>query len=310
VKPSKTLLLCLLSLPLSCLATGLGELSVQSLLGEPLRAEIPVSADPDDKLDSSCFQLETIHNAELPVVSRGKLILETQRGGFLLHVVGHGSLREPLALLRIRTSCGVELQRDYIVMPQLPDSRVATWNREPPATSPIPKRREEASTPPEKLRRAASHQDDAAQERPRKSNPPLRQLAREQPRRSDRLIVSDSLDSLVAGSNDVATRDTEERLLRMETSLARLNESLQALEQAIDLQNQAVNARHELQLAMILEDPPAAGLLSTSSVTEERGSSVWRQWLELMFGTLLGGALSALLLQRIGRLLTPDSRDR
>lgn len=309
VKPSKTLLLCLLSLPLSCLAAGLGELSVHSSLGEPLRAEIPVSAGPDDRLDSSCFHLETIREAELPVISRGKLMLETLRGGLLLHIVGSGALKEPLAMLRIRTSCGAELQRDYFVMPQLPDSRMTTWNGEANPAAATSKRPEQTPTPPGKLRRAASPQEEKTQSRPHKANPPLRQLVREQPRRSDRLIVSDSLDSL-AGPSDSATSDTEEQLLRMETSLARLNESLQALEQAIDLQSQAVNARHELQLAMILEEPPAAGLLSNSTLTDDKGSSIWRQWLELMFGTLVGGALSALLLQRVGRLLTPDSRDR
>lgn len=307
VKPSQTLLLSLLMLPLPGFATGLGELTVHSQLGEPLRAEIPISAGPDDKLDSNCFRLETIRDAELPVIQRARLLLEKRRDGLLLHIAGDGVLKEPLAMLRIRAECGTELQRDYFVMPQLPASRMSDdTDRQDPATTTY---RENTAGAPAKKQRVATADKKG---RPSTSNPaaasPLRRLAEEHQRQVDRLVVSDQLASLPGDSVAAATED---RLLRMETSLARLNDSLQALDQAIELQTEAQNARHELQLAMVLTDPPAAGPLGAMAGEQlaRTETPFWRQWLELIVGTLIGGALSALLLQRIGRLM-PGYQDR
>jgi len=307
VKPSQTLLLSLLLLPLPGFAAGLGELTVHSQLGEPLRAEIPVSAGPDDKLDSNCFRLEAIRDAELPVIPRARLLLEKRRAGLLLHIVGDSALKEPIAMLRIRAECGTELQRDYFVMPQLPTSQMSIdTERQDSAT---PTHQEPAPGTTRKKQRGASANKKSRQAGGNATAPsPLKRLAEEHQRQVDRLVVSDQLSS-PPGDNLAAA--TEDRLLRMETSLARLNDSLQALDQAIELQSEAQNARHELQLAMALTDPPAAGPVGAMASTPDSKTenAYWRQWLELIFGTLIGGALSALLLQRIGRLM-PGYQDR
>lgn len=307
VKPSQTQLLSLLMLPLTGFAAGLGELTVHSQLGEPLRAEIPVSAGPDDKLDSNCFRLETIRDAELPVIPRARLLLEKRRDGLLLHIIGDGALKEPLAMLRVRAECGSELQRDYFVMPQLPTSRMSVDTKH--LDSATTTRQESAPGTTRKKQRDASVGKKSHQTGGNVTAPsPLKRLAEEHQRQADRLVVSDQLSS--PPGDDLAAA-TEDRLLRMETSLARLNDSLQALDQAIELQTQAQNARHELQLAMALTDPPAAGPLGAmaSAPESKTENAYWRQWLELIFGTLIGGALSALLLQRIGRLM-PGYQDR
>lgn len=307
VKPSQPLLLSLLMLPLPGLAAGLGELTVHSQLGEPLRAEIPVSAGPDDKLDSSCFRLEAIRDAELPVIQRARLLLEKRRDGLLLHITGNGVLKEPIAMLRVRAECGTELQRDYFVMPQLPTSQMSVdTDRQEPATT---KRQENAPRAASKKQRDASAGKKSRQASGNTAAPsPLKRLAEEHQRQADRLVVSDQLASLPGDSPAAATED---RLLRMETSLARLNDSLQALDQAIALQAEAQNARHELQMAMILTNPPAAGPLAAMAGEQlaKTETPFWRQWLELIVGTLIGGALSALLLQRIGQLM-PGYQDR
>lgn len=305
VKPSQTLLLSLLMLPLPGLAAGLGELTVHSQLGEPLRAEIPVSASASETLDSNCFRLAPIHDAELPVIPHARLLLEKRRDGLLLHIVGDAVLKEPLAMLRVRANCGTELQRDYFVMPQLPASQIADDSAGGTPTAAV--RRNDAASPAAKRQRAAGSGKKtrhAASGAPS----PLQRLAEENQRQVDRLVVSDQLASLPGDSVAAATED---RLLRMETSLARLNDSLQALDQAIELQSEAQNARHELQLAMALTDPPAAGPVGAmaSEQLPKAETPFWRQWLELIFGTLIGGALSALLLQRIGRLI-PGYQDR
>lgn len=98
--------------------------------------------------------------------------------------------------------------------------------------------------------------------------------------------------------------ETEERMLRMETSLARLNESLLSLDKALALGAEAQAAEHELQLAIAMHNPPAAGPLPP-----EQGEPAWQKWLELIFGTLLGGVLSAVALQWLSRL-RPGYRHR
>ena len=291
VKPSLPLLLCLLMASPAALAAGLGELTVHSRIGEPLHAEVVIIARADEKLEAVCFGLSRIKDAELPVIANARLQLEQGSQGTRLRITAAEPLHEPLATLRLRAGCGVELQRDYFVMPSPPDtrqteSRIASGAA--PTTAPAV-----ASEPP-RPRSAAP----AAKPRPAPRPPPEA--------RGDRLVLGNSPMQLDYNLPPSLSAETEARMLRMETSLSRLNESLQKLEAAMAIGGEIKAAEQELQLAIALQQPPAAGPLA-----EEKASagSAWQQWLELLGGALLGGILSALVLQQLSRL-RPDYRGR
>ena len=301
MKPSPLLALCLLLPPLSGTAAGLGELAVLSRIGEPLRAEVGIIATPEENLEAICFSLENVRNADLPVITRARLTLEKHRGSWHLRIAAGAALNEPLATLRLRAGCGVELQRDYIVMPLPPDSRIelAEPAPRPAEIAPPPKQR---PAPPREL---ASKPRNPVENAQQKALPAPAKLTQAPVRtQSDRLVLGSSPMLLDYTLPKTVSDETEERMLRMETSLARLNESLQSLDSALALGVEARTLEQELQLAIALQNPPAAGPLPP-----EQGEPAWRKWLELIFGTLLGGVLSALALQWLSRF-RPGYRDR
>ena len=290
VKPSPLLAFCSLLLPLPAASAGFGELAVLSKIGEPLRAEVRIIATPEEKLDVSCFTIGKIRDPELPVISGARLALKNQSGQLLLRISGNSALNEPLATLRLNAACGFELQRDYIVMPMPPDSRIEQMD----APLPVSRLDQPPAKTPRREAKSAS-QSPSAEIRPASTKPAVS---------SDRLVLGTSPMLLDYTLPKTVSDETEERLLRMETSLARLNESLQSLDKALALGAEARAAEHELQLAIAMHDPPAAGPLPP-----EHGEPVWQKWLELILGTIAGGVLSAVALQWLSRL-RPGYRDR
>jgi len=284
VKPSLPILLSLLPASMPALAAGLGELTVNSRIGEPLQAEVAIIAGPNEKLEAICFSLARIKDAELPVITGGRLQLEQGQQGMLLRISAAEVLVEPLAMLRLRAGCGVELQRDYFVMPLPPESmqQSTTVTNRPIRTT------EAAVISPTRQTETAPR---AAPPRPQ----PPPQPRPEPTERGDRLVLGNSPMQLDYSLPPSIIEETEARMLRMETSLSRLNESLQKLEAAMLIGNEIKAAEQELQLAMALHQPPAAGPAPTDN-------TAWRQWLELLGGTLLGGLLSALALSKLARL--------
>lgn len=291
VKPSLPRLICLLMISPSALAAGLGELTVHSRIGEPLQAEVAIIARADEKLEAVCFSLSRIKDADLPVITNARLQLEQGSQGMRLRITAPEPLHEPLATLRLRAGCGVELQRDYFVMPSPPDTR-QTESRI--ASTPVRTPASAVASEPPRPRSAAP----AAKPRPAPRPPPEA--------RGDRLVLGNSPMQLDYNLPSTISEETEARLLRMETSLSRLNESLQKLEAAMVIGSEIKAAEQELQLAIALRQPPAAGPL-----TEEKppANTAWKQWLELLGGALFGGVLSALALQYLSRL-RPGYRDR
>ena len=254
-----------------------------------MRAEISIIATPEEKLEATCFSLGKIKDADLPVITGAQLVLKKQRGQLQLRISGNRALNEPLATLRLHAACGFELQRDYIVMPMLPDSRIEQIDTPPPVARLDPP----SATKPRREPKPASK--STSETTPTSTKPAAR---------SDRLVLGSSPMLLDYTLPKTVSDETEERMLRMETSLARLNESLQSLDKALALGAEAQAAEHELQLAIAMHNPPAAGPLALAP--EE---PAWRKWLELIFGTLLGGVLSALALQWLSRF-RPGYRDR
>jgi len=299
VKPSPTLLLCLLPASIPAFAAGLGELAVNSRIGEPLRAEVSIIAEPDEKLEAFCFSLAAIKDAELPVITSARLQLEQGSDGKLLRISAAEPLHEPLAMLRLRAGCGIELQRDYIIMPQLPDSQEASTTV---ASRPI------GTTAPPAIRetRAPETADRAAP--PPRPPAPAKPPPAEPTERGDRLVLGNAPMQLDYNLPPSIIEETEARMFRMETSLSRLGESLQKLEEAIAIGSELKAAEQELQMATAMQEAPAAGPAPLPSPAPEAApaptaSTDWFQWLQLLGGALLGGALTALALSKLGRFI-------
>lgn len=108
-------------------ALQLGELEVQSALGQPLRASIAFALSPNEKLYDYCVALKPGTSADgLPMLS--KATLSVANGRILLS--GSVPLREPMLALQIAVQCNytANLTRSYTIMldPYRPVSAVST----------------------------------------------------------------------------------------------------------------------------------------------------------------------------------------
>ncbi|MGB9354301.1 MAG: hypothetical protein WCB21_02065, partial [Azonexus sp.] len=101
-------------------AIGFGDIVLHSRVGEPLRAEVPISADPGENIEASCFSLAQVGGSDLPVVSSARIRLVREGNNYRLHITGSKPVSEPVFLIGLRAGCGVDLQRDYVLMPNEP----------------------------------------------------------------------------------------------------------------------------------------------------------------------------------------------
>ena len=101
-------------------AIGFGDIILHSRIGEPLRAEVPITAEADDHLETTCFSLAPLNGSDLPVISGAKTKLVREGARYRLHITGSKPISEPIFLIGLRAGCGVDLQRDYVLMPAEP----------------------------------------------------------------------------------------------------------------------------------------------------------------------------------------------
>lgn len=118
-------------------AIGLGEIHLHSAIGESLRAEIPLISTAGSPIETACFTLSPITGSDLPVVTSASLRLIRNSTGYRLLIVGRKPITEPVFMLSVRANCGVDLQRDYVLMPEPPISSNELAAPEAPVRSPI-----------------------------------------------------------------------------------------------------------------------------------------------------------------------------
>jgi len=106
-------------------AIGFGEIVLQSQIGEPLRAEIPLLASPGEAVENACFSLTPVRGSDLPVVTAGRAQLIRSGQSYKLLVTGSKPISEPIFMIGVKAGCGVDLERDYVLMPQAPLMPVA-----------------------------------------------------------------------------------------------------------------------------------------------------------------------------------------
>ena len=114
-------------------AIGFGDIVLHSRIGEPLRAEVPINAEADESLEATCFSLAPMNGSDLPVISSAKTRLVREGNRYRLHITGSKPISEPIFLIGLRAGCGVDLQRDYVLMPAEPLALASP----PPATTSV-----------------------------------------------------------------------------------------------------------------------------------------------------------------------------
>ncbi|MGB5448294.1 MAG: hypothetical protein WBM80_05155, partial [Woeseiaceae bacterium] len=102
----------LAGLPASALE--LGDLTVQSRLGQPLRASIAFALAPNEKLTSSCVTLGTGAPASgLPGIGRATISIANSN----IVLTGYSAMREPMVAAQVVVDCAytANLSREYML---------------------------------------------------------------------------------------------------------------------------------------------------------------------------------------------------
>ena len=124
-------------------AIGFGDIVLHSRVGEPLRAEVPITADASERLEATCFTLAPMNGSDLPVISNAKTRLVREGDNYRLHLTGSKPVSEPIFLIGLRAGCGIDLQRDFVLMPAEPLVLAApssSGNGAPAAAAAVPSR--------------------------------------------------------------------------------------------------------------------------------------------------------------------------
>ncbi|MDO9114397.1 MAG: hypothetical protein Q7U63_11455 [Polaromonas sp.] len=89
-------------------AMQFGELSLHSYLGQPLRASIPLKANPDEEMDSRCFSLGHPANQSeyASYLTQARLELVESGGQFQLLIRSAQAINEPFLRLLVQSNCG------------------------------------------------------------------------------------------------------------------------------------------------------------------------------------------------------------
>lgn len=128
--------------PASSLAVSLGELRVQSALGQPLQAIVPVELAAGESMGAGCLSAAGSSNQDLATVPGAEIQTPeiSNPGAYEVRITTAGPLYEPMYALALQVKCpGTALMvRQYVLMLDLPGSglREATAAL-PAATAPV-----------------------------------------------------------------------------------------------------------------------------------------------------------------------------
>ena len=98
-------------------AAALGKMTVLSTLGSRFEAEVPLlDARADKQPGAECFRIAQTGENDIPMLKRGRISVEQQRGGLRLHIVSDQTINEPLLQVNLRVGCGAEVVRNYVLL--------------------------------------------------------------------------------------------------------------------------------------------------------------------------------------------------
>lgn len=105
--------------PLSSSAMLLGDLTVHSHLGQPLRASIPIRVEPDEALDGRCFSLARPEGQgnDASYLTQARFDLAGRGGQFQLMIRTAQAINEPFLRLLVQGDCGQgHLSREFTLL--------------------------------------------------------------------------------------------------------------------------------------------------------------------------------------------------
>ncbi|MBS0357600.1 MAG: hypothetical protein JSR83_27250 [Proteobacteria bacterium] len=112
----------------------MGDLVVHSALGQPLRAELRLTPAAGESIEPDCLLIvapATASADDLPWIRNARLSLQGNR----LRITTREPINHPAAMLSLRMTCGVDLQRDYPILLQPPIEHASTPEISPPTAA-------------------------------------------------------------------------------------------------------------------------------------------------------------------------------
>jgi hypothetical protein len=97
-------------------AVALGNIALQSSLGQPLRVVIPVALGRGEILNTSCLKLVRDAEPGTPQLLTGRVSVERNAASTRLVVTTPRAMDEPALRLTIEAGCGDTVRRDYVLL--------------------------------------------------------------------------------------------------------------------------------------------------------------------------------------------------
>ena len=103
-------------------AVGLGAITQQSALGQPLRVVVPLTSDPGEDLAAECFKLTSPDRGAdgIPQLVFGRVSLERTPSGAQLVVTHPRPVNDPIVRLTLQAGCDAAVLREYTLLMDLP----------------------------------------------------------------------------------------------------------------------------------------------------------------------------------------------
>lgn len=288
-------------------AFGLGEIAVSSRLGEPLQAMVPLIDVKAGPLDGACIKVVPRQSGpdEAPWLARAAVRIERRKGGPRLRISSVEAITHPILMLGLQVGCGAELTREYTLLlapPEIPSRAVASpspaedsqaRDREPRLSR---KREISRPTTPEIHRDSAAGQQRAHQ--PSMGGVVPADLGQRRASGVDRAETESGRKKveLLAAREDpaVAQIAVEDKIRRMEETLATLREKVQTAENNMTPQSIAASASPAEPKPAEPVETAAQATASASTTSERFGTmSIVPGWLVIL---LVAAAVGALLI--------------
>jgi hypothetical protein len=97
-------------------AVALGNIALQSSLGQPLRVLIPVALNNGESLNASCLKLMRDPAPGTPQLLTGRVNIERNASGTRLLVTTPRPIDEPALRVSVQAGCGNTVRRDYVLL--------------------------------------------------------------------------------------------------------------------------------------------------------------------------------------------------
>ena len=120
-------------------ALALGELVVQSRLGQPLRAQLAVTASPGETIEESCIALAKPARAsenQIPLLNRARFSVEATNTGQLIRIGTLSAIDEPAIKLVLQLNCDSQtnVSREFTILLDPPEYGAPDTSEEMQAT--------------------------------------------------------------------------------------------------------------------------------------------------------------------------------